>query len=154
MTAGLLAEHYPDLDQLMAADKEQLLSIEGIGEQVATAIVEYFTDPEVRAMIHRIVDAGLVVQPASNTTQQQLTNRIFVFTGGLQSISRTEAKQLVKNLGGQVASDISQRVTDVVIGAKAGEKRKKAQELGLPLLSEAEFLAIAATTPNGKPDGL
>jgi len=141
VTAGLLAGHFADLGQLMAADEKQLLQIEGIGEQTAKNLVEYFRIPGVQQMVEQLFQAGLSIQPLT-VKKQLLTDRVFLFTGTLLTLSREEAKQLVKMRGGQVASSISHRVTDVVVGEKAGGKKKKAEELGLVILSEEDFLAL------------
>jgi DNA ligase (NAD+) len=149
VTAGVLAEHFTDLAQLMAADKEKLLHIEGIGEQTAVTLVAYFSDPAIVQMVDQLSQAGFAIQPAQVQVQvQPLVGRVFLFTGTLAGLSRDEAKQRVKALGGQVASSLSHRVTDVVAGEKAGAKKKKAEELGLDLLSEADFLALVAQEPS------
>jgi len=143
VTAELLAEHFTDLAQLMAADKEKLLQIEGVGEQTAVTLVAYFSDPAIQQMVGQLLQAGFNIQPVLVNTQP-LAGRIFLFTGTLAVLSREEAKQMVKALGGQVASSISHRVTDVVAGEKAGSKKKKAEEQGLPIFSEEDFLALLA----------
>ena len=145
VTAGLLALHFADLPALLAADRDKFLAVEGIGEQTAASLESYFADPEVRDLLDRLLEAGLTIEPAIRATLP-LTGRVFLFTGTLAGLSRDEAKQMVKNLGGQVASSISQRVTDVVVGAKAGSKKNKAEEMGLSLLSESAFLALIAST--------
>ena len=141
VTAGLLAHHFSDLHHLMAAGKEQLLHIEGIGEQTAESLVEYFQDPATREMIDQLLRSGFVVL-AQEKSRTSLAGRVFLFTGTLPTLSREEAKQLVKAHGGQVATSISQRVTDVVVGEKAGSKKKKAEEMGLAIFSEEAFLAL------------
>ncbi|WP_310600189.1 NAD-dependent DNA ligase LigA [Desulfobulbus sp.] len=141
VTAGLLARHFADLGQLMAAGKEQLLQVDGIGEQTAESLVAYFQDRENRETVEQLAGLGVVVR-AEAPRQSFLDGRVFLFTGTLQTLSREEAKQLVKAHGGQVATGIGQRVTDVVVGDKAGGKKRKAEELGLAILSEAEFLAL------------
>lgn len=143
VTAGLLAEHFADLPQLMAADENRLLQIEGIGIQVANALVEYFSDPATHRMFDQLYRAGLIIQPVE-MRKQPLTDRTFLFTGTLRTLSREEAKQMVKAQGGQVASSISHRVTDVVVGEKAGGKQKKAIEMGLAILSEDDFLGLVS----------
>lgn len=145
VTAGLLALHFADLPALLAADRDKFLAVEGIGEQTAASLESYFADPEVRDLLDRLLEAGMTIEPAIRATLP-LTGRVFLFTGTLAGLSRDEAKQMVKNLGGQVASSISQRVTDVVVGAKAGSKKNKAEEMGLSLLSESAFLALIAST--------
>lgn len=151
VTAGLLALHFADLPALLAADRDKFLAVEGIGEQTAASLESYFADPQVRYLLDRLLEAGLTIEPAIRATLP-LTGRVFLFTGTLAGLSRDEAKQMVKNLGGQVASSISQRVTDVVVGAKAGSKKNKAEEMGLSLLSESAFLALIASTGTGPTD--
>jgi DNA ligase (NAD+) len=141
VTAGALAAHFSGLAQLMAADENEYLQIDGIGGQAAAALGEYFANPSIQHMIDQLLQAGLVIQPVV-VKQETLTNRIFLFTGSLRTLSREEAKQMVKALGGQVSSSISHRVTDVVVGEKAGGKKKKAEELGLAILSEKNFLEL------------
>jgi len=141
VTAGLLARHFADLPQVMAAGREQLLHIEGIGEQTAESLCDYFQDPVNRETVDQLLRAGLVVR-LQEKNQTSLAGRVFLFTGTLPTLSREEAKQLVKAHGGEVATSISQRVTDVVVGDKAGSKRKKAEEMGLAILSEAALLSL------------
>ena len=143
VTAGMVAAHYTDLHQLLAVEKEQLLQLEGVGEQTAAALVDYFSAPATREMVARLLEVGFAIQ-AEQVNTQPLAGRVFLFTGTLASLSREEAKQLVKKLGGQVASALSQRVTSVVVGTKAGGKKKQAEALGLPILSEEAFLALLA----------
>jgi len=143
VTAVALAAHFADLPQLMAADEKEYLQIDGIGLQVATALAEYFANPVVQDMVDQLYQAGLVIQPVA-VKQETLTGRVFLFTGTLHAVSREEAKQLVKAQGGQVASSMSHRVTDVVAGEKAGGKKKKAEELGLVILSEEDFLVLVS----------
>ena len=141
VTANVLADHFGDISQLMMAGKEQVLQIEGLGEQTAASLCDYFADPDNRAMIDQLLRIGLEILPREQS-RTLLHGRVFLFTGTLSNLSREEAKQLVKGLGGQVATSISQRVTDVVVGDKAGGKRKKAEEMGLGILSEEDFLAL------------
>lgn len=142
VTAGALAAHFVDLEQLRGAEKEKFLQIEGVGEQIADSLVEYFQDPASAELLEQLKLAGVVLaaQPENETL---LAGRVFLFTGTLQTLSREEAKQLARTLGAQVATSISQRVTDVVVGEKAGGKRKQAEQMGLAILSEQQFLALA-----------
>jgi DNA ligase (NAD+) len=144
VTAGVLAEHFSSLQELMEADEEQFRRIDGIGEQVAVSLTMFFQDPHVRRMIERLQEGGLTVLPSDKKQEQPLNGRVFLFTGALQAMSREEAKRLVKAQGGQVAATVSERVTDVVVGEKAGGKIKKARELQLPLLSEMDFLQLVS----------
>ena len=145
VTAGALAAHFSGLTQLMAADENEYLQIDGIGGQSAASLVEYFANPAIQYMIDQLVQAGLIIQPMA-VKQETLTDRVFLFTGTLHAFSREEAKQLVKAQGGQVASSMSHRVTDVVVGEKAGGKKKKAEELGLAILSEEGFQELISNS--------
>ena len=143
VTASLLEQTFPSLAQLMNTPKEALLETEGIGEQAARSIVDYFSDPAVRRMFDRLQQAG-VTPEASRPPQgdQPLSGAIILFTGTLTTLSRTEAKKLVKEHGGQIATTVTQNMTHLVAGEKAGSKLKKATELGKIILTEREFLQM------------
>jgi len=145
VTAELLARHFKSLNGLLAASKEELLAVEGIGEQAAASLVDYFSDPSTRAMLDQLLELGLVIQPPEIGTQP-LDGEVFLFTGSLRTMSRNEAKQLVKEMGGQVVSAISKRVTRLVAGEKGGSKLKKAADLGIPIIEEQEFLQLVGRT--------
>lgn len=141
VNAALLARHFEYIDQLMSASVADLMEIEGIGEQAATSLVDYFVDPGTRDMIREVLAAGVRIEPEAGVGKE-LDDRVFLFTGSLSSMSRNEAKQRVKTLGGQVVSSVSGRVTDLVAGEKAGSKLRKAQEQGIRVLNEEQFLAL------------
>ncbi len=141
VTAQLLAGHFKTLTDVMGATKEDFLNVEGIGEQVANSLVDYFSDPSTRAMIEDLLDEGLTILPPTEGVKP-LAGRVFLFTGTLKSMGRNEAKQIVKELGGQVVSGLSRRVTDLVAGEKAGSKLKKAGELGITIVHEKDFLKM------------
>ncbi len=141
VTADLLARHFKTLDRLMKATREELLRIDGIGDQAADSLVDYFSDPSTRAMLTELTELGLVIAEPEHKTRP-LDGKVFLFTGTLPSMSRSEAKQLVKELGGQVVSSISRRVTHLVAGEKGGSKLKKAAELGIPVLDEESFMQL------------
>lgn len=141
VNAGLLARHFGSLEKIMAATLPELLEVEGIGAQAAASLVEYFSDPAVCSMVARLLDCGLEIVP-ERTEGQQLAGRVFLFTGTLSAMSRNEAKQRVKALGGQVVSAISRRVTDLVAGDKPGSKLTEAEKLGIRILGEEEFNRI------------
>ncbi len=141
VTAALVARHLETLEAVTAATKDDLLAIEGIGEQAAASLVDYFSDPSTREMIDQLLAEGLTILPPVEG-KQPLTGRVFLFTGTLNSMGRSEAKQIVKELGGQVVSGLSSRVTDFVAGEKAGGKLKKAQERNIPVVGEDEFFEI------------
>jgi len=140
VTAGLLEERFHTLENLMDATLEELLTVEGIGEQVAASIRDYFGDPAVRKMLERLGQLG--VMPGKRVAAQgtlPLRGAVLLFTGALSSFSRDEAKEIVKKLGGQVSSSLSKKVTHLVCGDKPGSKLQKAEELGVTILDEKGF---------------
>lgn len=142
VAAQLLEKNFLDLNALQKAAKHDFLAVDGIGEQVATSLVDYFANPEVLDMLAQLLKAGLNLTAVSkNASSLPLSGSIFVFTGSL-SMSRNEAKARIKELGGQVGSSIGKKVTHVVCGAKAGSKEQKARDLGLQILTEDEFTSL------------
>jgi DNA ligase (NAD+) len=144
--SGLLDEHYGgSLEELMRANEEELLDIEGIGPQTAQSIKEYFNDSDVKEMLARLIGFHFTIVSAPKTPgENPFAGLVFLFTGGLKSMSRDEAKVRVKERGGKVASQISKKVTHVVVGDKPGSKLKKAQELGIKILTEKNFADLLA----------
>ncbi|MCK9378064.1 MAG: NAD-dependent DNA ligase LigA [Syntrophobacterales bacterium] len=138
-TAQLLAEHFQSLEALMAADKEDLLHVEGVGEQVAASLREFFDNERNRALIRKLTEAGVRGLPPERRAAAPLSGKTFVFTGGLSRFSREEAKAQVTARGGKVTSSVSAKTDYVVAGADPGSKYAKAQALGVTILDEAAF---------------
>ena len=144
--AVLLDEHYGgSLENLMRASEEELLEIEGIGPQTAKSIRDYFQDPDVVKMLSQLTGFGLTIASSIKSRDESpFAGFVFLFTGSLDAMSRDEAKVRVKERGGKVASQISQKVTHVIVGDKPGSKLKKARELGLKVLTENDFAELLA----------
>ncbi len=144
VNASRLEQRFPSLQQLMDTSMEALLEIEGIGKQAACSIVDYFSDPTVRAMFARLQQAGVTPEAGRRKSleEQPLSGQVFLFTGTLATLSREEAKKLVKDQGGQIAATVTQKMTHLVAGEKAGSKLTKAKELGKIILTEHEFLRM------------
>jgi DNA ligase (NAD+) len=138
-TAQLLARHFYNLDDLMKASKEDLRHVEGVGEQVAASIREFFEDKRNQVLIKKLQEAGIRGLPPHKITASSLSGKTFVFTGGLTHISREAAKAQVMARGGKVSSSVSAKTDYVVAGADPGSKLAKAQELGVTILDEAAF---------------
>jgi len=151
VTAELLARHFRTLDAVMAAEQDNLLEIEGIGEQATASLIDYFSDSSTRQMLARLLELGLDIKPPETGTKP-LDGEVFLFTGSLQAMSRNEAKQLVKEMGGQVVSGISKRVTHLVAGEKGGGKLKKAAAMDIPIIKEEKFLQLVGR-PREEVDG-
>jgi DNA ligase (NAD+) len=118
---------------------EELLQVKGVGPQVAGSIREFSQNPKNRALLQKLLDAGVQPQGLEKSQAAPLAGKTFVFTGGLQKISREEAKALVTALGGKVASSVSAKTDYVVVGQDPGSKYAKAMELDLSILDEAGF---------------
>jgi DNA ligase (NAD+) len=116
---------------------------------VATSLVDYFQDPAVREMLTRLETLGVHVQEEKPVAEGGggLAGSVFLFTGALAHLSRHEAKARIKELGGQVATGISRKVTHVVLGDSPGNKLAKARELGLTVITENEFMQLIGREP-------
>jgi DNA ligase (NAD+) len=143
VTAGLLEERFSSIAELSCASREDYLEIEGIGEQAATSLVEYFADPETRNMLAQLQERG--VSPLAGEKKSSnlpLSGFVFLFTGTLPTLSRDEAKLLVKAHGGKITTTVGSKMTHLVAGEKAGSKLEKAIELGKTVISEETFLKM------------
>jgi DNA ligase (NAD+) len=140
--AEILAEYYSTVETLMEASEEELAGIYGVGPIMAREIVRFFRDNNSRKMVTRLVNAGVRYERSAVTKSGELDKEIFVFTGSLIHLTRSEAEKEVKKRGGKTSSSISKKTTCVVAGEKAGSKLQKAQELGIEIIDEATFLKL------------
>jgi DNA ligase (NAD+) len=142
-TARDLAEAFPDLDALAAADEETLTQVDGVGPEVAKSIRAFFAVPANVRFLAAAKDAGLRVQTRESKPREgPLAGRVFCFTGGLATLSRDQARALVEARGGAFASSLTKQVTDVVLGEKAGSKAERARKMQLRIWTEPEFLEL------------
>jgi len=152
-TGRLLARSYGTLDHFVeemekAADREsaawaELMAIDGIGEIVAEAVVDFFAEEHNREAVQRLKDAGVDPQPLEKQeTNSPVAGKTVVFTGTLETMTRQEAKARAESLGAKVAGSVSKKTDYVVAGAEAGSKLKAAAELGVAVLTEAEWAAL------------
>ncbi|MBO6053963.1 MAG: NAD-dependent DNA ligase LigA, partial [Oscillospiraceae bacterium] len=138
--AKVLASEFQTLDQLMEADMESLCRIRDIGEITAQSIVHWFSAEQSRHLIGQLRESGLNFRCLSEVTDRRFAGLTFVLTGALSLFTREEATEKIESFGGRAASSVSRKTDFVVAGENAGSKLRKAQELGIPVLSEAEFL--------------
>lgn len=144
--AKILAEHFQTIDWLMVATEEELIALEEIGPKMAQSIVAYFQQPEAQKLINRLREAGVNLTYKGPKKQQltagdhPFTGKTIVLTGTLSSMSRKEAQDKLEALGAQVTGSVSKKTDFLIAGEKAGSKLTKAEKLGVPILTEDEFL--------------
>jgi DNA ligase (NAD+) len=143
--ADLLARHYAGIDELERAGAGELAAIPSIGPTIAESVVAFFRQAGNRTILNKLRRAGVSLREApAKEAENRLSGLTFVFTGRLDAMPRPEAEALVERLGGRAAQDVSRKVSYVVVGAEAGSKAERAKKLGLKVLTEDEFLQLAA----------
>ena len=143
-TAKKLARRFTSLEQLQVADREQLIAVEDVGEQIADNIIAYFADERNREIIRRLQDAGLQMQgEAPEVVSQALAGQSIVISGTFTQHSRDEYKAMIEAHGGKNVGSVSKKTSFILAGENMGpEKMKKAEALGIRLMTEEEFLEI------------
>lgn len=141
--AQILAGHFKSLDRLSEADEEELISIPSIGPKIARSVVAFFKEERNRQIIQKLKLAGVKMEEkAMKAEALPLAGKEFVITGKLSSISRQQAEDKVKKLGGQAGSSVTRKTIYLVVGEDPGSKLDKARSLGTQLLTEEEFLKM------------
>ncbi|MBF0593518.1 MAG: NAD-dependent DNA ligase LigA [Candidatus Omnitrophica bacterium] len=135
----LLARRFGTMDSLMGASLETLQDVPGMGEVSSKALIRFFTRPETCRLVERLREAGLVMEETETAAKTSLSGKTFVFTGELVKYTRGSASALVRALGAEVGAGVTRETDFVVAGPAAGSKLKKAIDLGIRILSEAEF---------------
>lgn len=138
--AGLLVEHFGSMDAMRSASEEEIAAIEGIGSVIAGSVHEFFRNEENVRLVESFRAMGFSMGESVQKVRGRLEGQVFVFTGTLSGMSREEAGERVKALGGRVSGSVSRKTGYVVAGERAGSKLKKAEELGVRVLSEGEFM--------------
>lgn len=140
--AKVLASHFGSYDALAQASLEELTEIEDIGPITAQFILDWVHSPQSEDLIARLKAAGVCMESARKTVDDRFAGMTFVLTGALSRFTRDEATEMIEARGGKASGSVSKKTTYVVAGEAAGSKLKKAQELGIPVLSEEEFLEM------------
>ena len=140
IVAGILAEQFPSIDALMAANEDDLQQVPGLGPYTAAAVTKFFASPANRAVIERLRRTGVSMaaeRTAAPAGPQTLAGKTFVITGTLPSMSREEAADFIRAHGGKVTDSVSAKTDYLVIGASpGGTKYNKAVQLGIPMIDE------------------
>ena len=141
-TGKVLATRFGTLDALMAATEEELTDVQDVGAVTAKNIADWFAHPQSQHMIQRLRDAGVNFESKRAVTDTRFAGMTFVLTGALSKFTREEATEKIELFGGKASGSVSKKTTYVVVGENAGSKERKARELGIPLLSEDDFLEM------------
>lgn len=140
--AKVLASHYNDLDELMAADAEALTTIPDIGGITAAFLVDWFQNPQSQDLIGKLRAAGVSFASREEKKDGRFAGLTFVLTGTLSRFTRDEASAIIEGYGGKAASSVSKKTAYVLAGENAGSKLTKAESLGVKIISEEEFEAM------------
>jgi len=149
--AKVLARQFRTLDAIMAADEGRFLSVKEIGPEISASLVSFFQEESNRRVIAQLRELGLFIEPdesGAGMAVLPLAGKTFVFTGGLEKMSREEAKALVERLGAAVSSSVGKRTDYVVAGSDPGSKLDQARKLEIRILSEEEFSELVKGSSN------
>ncbi len=141
-TARLLADRFGSLEKLSQAGIDELTSIRDVGAVVAESIISFFANKANQQLIQRLGEAGINPVSGNRASGGRLIGKTFVFTGGLENLTRDAARALVEDEGGNVTGSVSKKTDYVVAGSEAGSKLDKARSLGITILNEAEFVEL------------
>ncbi|MCA9365821.1 NAD-dependent DNA ligase LigA [Candidatus Kaiserbacteria bacterium] len=143
-TARLLADNFGTLQKIRSASLEKIANIYGIGEVVAKSIVDWFAIEENSKMVDRLLKYIKLEEVKKANSESELNGKSLVFTGTLPTLDRDEAKDMARQAGARISSAVSTKTDYVVLGDNPGTKADKAKELGVKIISEAEFLKLVA----------
>lgn len=142
--AKLLTQRFPTIDQILKATPEEIAAIDDFGQIMAESAAYYFSLPETRTLIDSFRTKGVNLESFEKEESKDLrfSGKTFVLTGALPTYTRAEAGKMIEDRGGKVSSSVSKKTSFVLAGEEAGSKLTKAQKLGVPIISEEEFLAM------------
>ena len=139
-TGKVLASYFGSLDALMSASLEALTEVDDVGEVTAQNIYHWFRQDQSIELVEKLRSAGVNFESKRTVTDARFAGMTFVLTGALTKFTRDEATEKIELLGGKASGSVSKKTTYVVVGENAGSKERKARELGIPILSEDDFL--------------
>ncbi len=141
-TGKVLASFFGSLDRLMSATAQELNQVPDVGAITAAFIADWFAQPQSRHMIERLRQAGVNFDSKRVVSDKRFEGMTFVLTGALEKFTREEATEKIELFGGKASGSVSKKTSYVVVGENAGSKERKARELGIPILSEDDFLQM------------
>nr|MBQ4318192.1 NAD-dependent DNA ligase LigA [Clostridia bacterium] len=140
--AKLLAQRFITMDAVMAADREELLSIDGFGEIMADNVLQFFSLPPSQQLVERLRACGVNMECHTQQSDRRFEGMTFVLTGTLPTLTRDQAAALIEQYGGKTSGSVSKKTRIVLAGENAGSKLTKAQELGVRIIDQEEFEAM------------
>ena len=142
--AKLLSEHFGDIDSIAAASEDEISAIDGFGGIMAKSAVEFFSLSQTSDLIARLKAAGVNMKSLKEKSDdQRFKGLTFVLTGTLPTLSRKEATDIIEGLGGKASSSVSKKTSYVVAGEEAGSKLQKANDLGIPVITQDDLMKMA-----------
>jgi DNA ligase (NAD+) len=143
-TAKVLAQTFSSIQALTEATEEQLTETPDIGQKTALSLSDWLHSQQGQRLIERLQQAGVNMTQPESQAGDTFAGKTFVLTGTLQSMTRSECQKLIESLGGKVSSSVSKKTSYVLAGEEAGSKLEKAQKLGVTVITEEAFQAMAA----------
>ena len=137
--AKLLSDKFGTMENIISATTEEIASIDGFGLIMAQSVTEFFTHPESRELIEKLKALGVNMTGEETVKENRFDGKVFVLTGTLTAFKRSEASKIIESLGGKTSSSVSKKTDFVLAGEDAGSKLQKANDLGIKVISEAEF---------------
>ena len=141
-TAKNLSKSLKTMDAFITADYDTLIQIDDIGQKVAASIIEFFKDSANLELIEKLKNAGVNMESSETEIDDRFSGKVFVLTGTLPTLKRDEASKLIESYGGKTSSSVSKKTDYVLAGSDAGSKLDKANQLGITIISEEEFLKM------------
>lgn len=141
-SAQLLCERFGSVDAIMEAKKEDLIQIDTFGEVLAENVLSAMKEPHIRELLQKLKSYGVNFEYRRKQHSQALAGKTFVITGTLPSMKREEAKDLIEQNGGKVSGSVSKKTSYLLAGEEAGSKLQNAEKLGIPIISESDFLKM------------
>ncbi|MCD7872891.1 MAG: NAD-dependent DNA ligase LigA, partial [Clostridiales bacterium] len=138
----LLAVHFKTMDNILKADKESILEIDGFGDVMAESVVDFFANAKSKELILNLSRAGVNMSCGPVETDDRFNGKTFVLTGTLPTLKRAQASEIIEKLGGKTSSSVSKKTNFVLAGEDAGSKLDKAKALGIEIIDENKFMEM------------
>lgn len=138
----LLAEHFKNIDNIISANVDDILEIDGYGQVMAESVVDYFNSASTIELIDKLKASGVNMESKTVIKDERFAGMTFVLTGTLPTLKRSEASKIIEGFGGKTSSSVSKKTTYVLAGEEAGSKLDKANALGISVINEEEFMGM------------